>query len=49
GFGVKDAATARQVAQVADGVVVGSAFIGAVEAGQDVGALADEIAAGCRR
>ena len=49
GFGVKDADTARQVAEVADGVVVGSAFINAVEARQDVGALADEIAAGCRR
>lgn len=49
GFGVKDAATAQQVAQVADGVVVGSAFINAVAAGRDVGALADELAAGCRR
>ncbi|MPY65547.1 tryptophan synthase subunit alpha [Deinococcus sp. SDU3-2] len=49
GFGVKDAATARQVASVADGVVVGSAFIHAVRDGQDVGALAAEIAAGCGR
>ncbi|MDL2345090.1 tryptophan synthase subunit alpha [Deinococcus sp. MIMF12] len=49
GFGVKDAATARQVASVADGVVVGSAFIQAVQGGQDVGALAAEIAAGCGR
>ncbi|SMB92316.1 tryptophan synthase subunit alpha [Deinococcus hopiensis] len=49
GFGVKDAATAHQVAQVADGVVVGSAFINAVRAGQDVGAVAAEIAAGCKR
>ncbi|MEF2277885.1 tryptophan synthase subunit alpha [Deinococcus sp. YIM 134068] len=49
GFGVKDAATARQVAQVADGVVVGSAFVNAVGAGQDVGALAASIAEGCRR
>ena len=46
---MKDAATAQQVAQVADGVVVGSAFINAVAAGRDVGALADELAAGCRR
>lgn len=49
GFGVQDAATARQVAQVADGVVVGSAFINAVRDGQDVGALAAEIAQGCRK
>ncbi|MBB5233099.1 tryptophan synthase subunit alpha [Deinococcus budaensis] len=49
GFGVKDAATARQVAAVADGVVVGSAFINAVREGQDVGALAAEIARGCRK
>ena len=51
GFGVKDAATARVVAQDADadGVVVGSAFINAVAQGQDVGALADEILAGCRK
>lgn len=49
GFGVKDAETARQVAQVADGVVVGSAFINAVREGQDVGALADSIAQGCHK
>lgn len=49
GFGVKDRATAHTVAQVADGVVVGSAFINAVRDGKDVAALADEIAAGCRR
>lgn len=49
GFGVKDAATARQVAQVADGVVVGSAFINAIREGRDVGALAVEIARGCQR
>jgi tryptophan synthase alpha chain len=49
GFGVKDAATAREVAQGAgaDGVVVGSAFISAVSQGRDVGALADELLAGC--
>jgi len=49
GFGVKDASTASQVAQQADGVVVGSAFINAVRDGQDVGALAAEIAEGCKK
>ncbi len=49
GFGVKDAQTAAQVAQVADGVVVGSAFINAVRDGQDAGALADGIRAGCKK
>ena len=51
GFGVKDAATAHAVAAGAgaDGVVVGSALINAVAAGQDVGALARAIAAGCRK
>ncbi|MFC4636802.1 tryptophan synthase subunit alpha [Deinococcus hohokamensis] len=49
GFGVKDAATAHEVAQVADGVVVGSAFINAAREGRDVAALAHEIAEGCRR
>ncbi|GAA5511728.1 tryptophan synthase alpha chain [Deinococcus carri] len=49
GFGVKDRQTAHQVAQVADGVVVGSAFINAIAGGQDVAALAADIAAGCRR
>lgn len=49
GFGVKDAATARKVAvdADADGVVVGSAFIQAVQRGGDVGALADDIRSGC--
>ncbi|TSA85656.1 tryptophan synthase subunit alpha [Deinococcus detaillensis] len=51
GFGVKDTATARQVAvdADADGVVVGSAFINAVSRGEDVGALAREIVEGCRK
>ncbi|MEW6421063.1 MAG: tryptophan synthase subunit alpha [Deinococcota bacterium] len=49
GFGVKDQQAAHQVAQVADGVVVGSAFINAVRDGQDLAALAAEIAAGCRK
>ena len=35
GFGVKDAATAKAVASVADGVVVGSALISRVEANLD--------------
>ena len=49
GFGVKDALTARKVAvnADADGVVVGSAFIAAVKAGQNLGALADDIKGGC--
>lgn len=49
GFGVKDAATAHLVAQVADGVVVGSALINAIASGQDMVALADEIKLGCQR
>lgn len=49
GFGVKDAVTAAEVARVADGVVVGSAFINAIRDGQDVGALAAEIARGCQK
>ena len=49
GFGVSNAATARPVAAVADGVVVGSALIRALDEGRDVGALAEEIAAACRR
>jgi tryptophan synthase alpha chain len=49
GFGVKDAATARKVAvdADADGVVVGSAFIQAVQKGQNLGELADDIRSGC--
>ncbi len=49
GFGVRDGATAHEVAEVADGVVVGSVFVNAAEQGQDVGALAAEIRAGTRR
>jgi tryptophan synthase alpha chain len=49
GFGVSNAATARPVAAVADGVVVGSALIRALDEGRDVLELADEIAAACRR
>lgn len=43
GFGVSSAETARPVAEVADGVVVGSALVSAVAEGKDVGALAREI------
>lgn len=49
GFGVADAASARKVAAVADGVVVGSALIRAIEEGSDVGALAAQLSAACRR
>jgi tryptophan synthase alpha chain len=49
GFGVSSAATARPIAAVADGVVVGSAIIRAVAEGQDAVALAREIAGACRR
>ncbi|AIZ45602.1 tryptophan synthase subunit alpha [Deinococcus radiopugnans] len=49
GFGVKDAQTAHEVALLADGVVVGSAFINAVREGQDVPALAKKLADGCVR
>jgi tryptophan synthase alpha chain len=42
GFGIKDASSAKAVAQVADGVVVGSALVnamaGAIESGGDCGA-----------
>ena len=49
GFGVSSAETARPVAEVADGVVVGSALISAIAEGKDVGALAQEIASACRK
>jgi tryptophan synthase alpha chain len=35
GFGVKDAETAKTVANLGDGVVVGSALISKIEAHQD--------------
>jgi tryptophan synthase alpha chain len=34
GFGIRDAATARQIAQVADGVVIGSRIIQEIEGGR---------------
>lgn len=49
GFGVSDGATARAVALHADGVVVGSALVTAVERGDDLSALAAELRDGCRR
>jgi len=49
GFGVSGRDTARPVAEVADGVVVGSALIRAIGGGGDVGALAKEIAEACKR
>ena len=56
GLGIRTAAQARAVAEYADGVIVGSAFVRAV-AGADspaarcdaVRALATELAVGCRR
>ncbi|MEX2540511.1 MAG: tryptophan synthase subunit alpha [Trueperaceae bacterium] len=49
GFGVSNAATAHPVALAADGVVVGSALVRALEEGRGVGDLAREIAGACRR
>lgn len=49
GFGVASAESARRVAAVADGVVVGSALVSAVGNGGDVAALAAELARGCKR
>lgn len=49
GFGVRDRASAHEVAAVADGVVVGSAFVNAIEQGRDLEALIEEIASGCRK
>ena len=49
GFGVSSGDTAREVAALADGVVVGSALIRAAETDAGVGALARELAAACVR
>lgn len=49
GFGVSDAATAADVARVADGVVVGSALIARQARGEELGPLAAELKEGCRR
>lgn len=47
GFGIRDAATAAKIAKIADGVVVGSAFIQAIQNNQDVSTIAAEITKGC--
>lgn len=49
GFGVGSADTARRVAAHADGVVVGSALVQALDRGADLAAFAAELARGCRR
>ena len=49
GFGVAGAETARPVAAVADGVVVGSALIRAIEEEGSLVDLAEEIAGACQR
>lgn len=49
GFGVAGADSARSVAAVADGVVVGSALIRQVAEGGDLAGLCREIAGACRR
>ena len=49
GFGVSNAATARPVAAVADGVVVGSALVRTIADGGDLEALAREIREACQR
>lgn len=49
GFGVADPASAARIAAVADGVVVGSRLVQAVGDGEDVGAIASELARACRR
>ncbi len=49
GFGISSDEAARPIAALADGVVVGSALIRALERGEDASALAQGIAAACRR
>ena len=49
GFGVKNAETTTPVAAVADGVVVGSALIAKLAAGDKIDSLAAEIAGACKR
>lgn len=49
GFGVSGAATAKPIADVADGVVVGSAIVKTAGDGGDVAALAHEIRSACVR
>lgn len=49
GFGVSSPQTAHTLAEVADGVVVGSALIGAIAEGGDAGAMARALAQACCR
>jgi tryptophan synthase alpha chain len=49
GFGVADAKTAHGIAQVADGVVVGSVLVTLAGKGESIQAKAQEILEGCRR
>lgn len=49
GFGVADAATAHGIAQVADGVAVGSVLVTTAGRGESLQAKAQEILEGCRR
>ncbi len=49
GFGVRTAADAAAVAANADGVVVGSAIVSAIERGEDVAALVHELSSACLR
>lgn len=49
GFGVSNAQTAKPVAAVADGVVVGSALIAGLEQNRDIRPLAEEIARACQK
>lgn len=49
GFGVASAASARKVARVADGVVVGSALVSALGRGEQLDPLAAGLASGCVR
>ncbi len=49
GFGVADAKTAHGIAQVADGVVVGSVLVTLAGRGESVREKAQEILEGCRR
>jgi len=49
GFGVSNGETARPIAQVADGVVVGSALIKKLAAGEDLAPLAKDIVDACAK
>ncbi|MCA9835464.1 MAG: tryptophan synthase subunit alpha [Trueperaceae bacterium] len=49
GFGVSGFDTAKPIAEVADGVVVGSALIKTIAEGEDLKALSSEIARACQR